>query len=107
MKTQNSFGAAGDLRVGERTYRIYRLAALEKAGFPLSRIPFSIKILLENLLRFEDNLTVKRSDIEYVAKWDPADDARQINFHPSRVLLHEFTRVPSVVDLASMLLTLQ
>src|SRR5258706_10336619 len=102
MKTHNSFGAAGDLRVGERAYRIFRLAALEKAGFPLSRIPFSIKILLENLLRFEDNLTVKRSDIEYVAKWDPAADAREINFRPARVLLQDFTGVPCVVDLAAM-----
>jgi len=80
MPSKNSFGAAGELRVGGRTYRIHRLAALEKAGFKLSRIPFSIKILLENLLRFEDNLTVRRSDIEYVAQWDPSAAAREINF---------------------------
>src|SRR5882762_5467877 len=102
MNNENSFGAAGDLRVGERTYRIFRLAALEKAGFQLARIPFSIKILLENLLRFEDDLTVKRSDIEYVAKWDPTADAREINFRPARVLLQDFTGVPCVVDLAAM-----
>ena len=54
MNSNNSFGAAGELRVGSRSYRIFRLAALEKAGFKLSRIPFSIKILLENLLRFEE-----------------------------------------------------
>ncbi len=70
MPSQNSFGAAGELRIGGRAYQIYRLSALEKAGFNLSRVPYSIKILLENLLRFEDNLTVKRADIEYVAKWD-------------------------------------
>jgi aconitate hydratase len=102
MPSKNSFGAAGELRVGGRTYRIHRLAALEKAGFKLSRIPFSIKILLENLLRFEDNLTVRRSDIEYVAQWDPSAAAREINFRPARVLLQDFTGVPCVVDLAAM-----
>src|SRR6185437_2390460 len=76
--------------------------ALEKAGVNLSRIPYSIKILLENLLRFEDGTTVKRSDIEYVAKWDIDADAREINFRPARVLLQDFTGVPCVVDLAAM-----
>jgi len=102
MPSQNSFGAEGELRVGGRAYRIHRLAALEKAGFKLSRIPFSIKILLENLLRFEDNLTVRRSDIEYVATWNPSADAQEINFRPARVLLQDFTGVPCVVDLAAM-----
>src|SRR5271170_376465 len=102
MPSQNSFDAAGELRVGSRTYQIYRLAALEKAGVNLTRVPFSIKILLENLLRFEDNLTVRRSDIEYVAGWDPAAPAREINFRPARVLLQDFTGVPCVVDLAAM-----
>ena len=102
MPSQNSFGAEGELRVGSRTYRIHRLAALEKAGFKLSRIPFSIKILLENLLRFEDNLTVKRSDIEYVATWNPSAAPQEINFRPARVLLQDFTGVPCVVDLAAM-----
>ncbi|MEP7354160.1 MAG: aconitate hydratase AcnA, partial [Acidobacteriota bacterium] len=103
MTTQNSFGAAGQLRVGDRNYGIYRLAALEKAGVgDLSRIPYSIKILLENLLRSEDGTTVKRSDIEYVAKWDTKAAAREINFRPARVLLQDFTGVPCVVDLAAM-----
>jgi aconitate hydratase A / 2-methylisocitrate dehydratase len=102
MANQNSFGAAGPLRAGGETYEIFRLAELEKAGFNLSRIPFSIKILLENLLRFEDGSTVKRSDIEYVARWDPAAPAREINFRPARVLLQDFTGVPCVVDLAAM-----
>src|SRR5579883_2995196 len=102
MNSQNSFGAAGDFTAGGRTYRIFRLSALEKAGFSLSRIPFSIKILLENLLRFEDGLTVKKSDIEYVAKWDPSAPAAEINFRPARVLLQDFTGVPCVVDLAAM-----
>jgi aconitate hydratase len=103
MKSLNSFHAAGELRAGGTTYEIFRLAALEEAGVAkLSEIPFSIKILLENLLRFEDGSTVKKSDIEYVAKWDPKAAARDINFRPARVLLQDFTGVPCVVDLAAM-----
>ena len=102
MTSQNSFGAAGELRVGARTYKIFRLSALEKAGFNLSRIPYSIKIVLENLLRWEDNATVRKSDIEYVAKWDTKADAQEINFRPARVVLQDFTGVPCVVDLAAM-----
>ena len=103
MTSQNSFGAASQFRCGGRAYQIYSLAALESAGAAtLSRIPYSIKILLENLLRFEDGSTVKRSDIEYVAKWDPSAPAQEISFRPARVLLQDFTGVPCVVDLAAM-----
>src|ERR1700742_5192763 len=103
MPSLDSFKAASELRAGGRTHKIYRLDALEKAGIAnLSRIPFSIKILLENMLRFEDNLTVKRSDIEYVAKWDTSAAPAEINFRPARVLLQDFTGVPCVVDLAAM-----
>ncbi|HVO97200.1 MAG TPA: aconitate hydratase AcnA [Bryobacteraceae bacterium] len=103
MKSLNSFHTAGELRVGGRSYEYFRLAALEEAGVAkLSRIPYSIKILLENLLRFEDGSTVKKSDIEYVAAWDPKAPARDINFRPARVLLQDFTGVPCVVDLAAM-----
>src|SRR4029079_8202525 len=103
MTSQNSFGAAGKLKAGGKEYEIFRLAALEKAGVAkLSRIPYSIKILLENLLRFEDGTTVKRSDIEYVAKWDTSAPATEINFRPARVLLQDFPGVPCVVDLAAM-----
>ncbi len=102
MPSLNSFGAASQLAAGGRTHQIFRLSALEKAGFNLSRIPYSIKILLENLLRFEDGSTVKRSDIEYVAQWDTAAPAREINFRPARVILQDFTGVPCVVDLAAM-----
>src|SRR5258708_3533643 len=102
MTSLNSFGAAGELHAGGRTHQIFRLAALEKTGVNLSRIPYSIKILLENLLRFEDGATVKRSDIEYVAKWDTAAPATEINFRPARVVLQDFTGVPCVVDLAAM-----
>jgi aconitate hydratase len=103
MKSLNSFHAAGKLSAGSGSYEIFRLAALEEAGIAkLSRIPYSIKILLENLLRFEDGSTVKKSDIEYVAQWDPKAAPRDINFRPARVLLQDFTGVPCVVDLAAM-----
>jgi len=102
MSTRNSFGAASPFTVGGRTYEIYKLAALAKAGFNMQRIPVSIRILIENLLRFEDDLTVKKSDIEYVAKWDLKATPQEINYRPSRVLLQDFTGVPCVVDLAAM-----
>src|ERR1700704_5693904 len=103
MTSQNSFGVATQLRSSGHTFQYYSLAALETAGIAkLSRIPYSIKILLENLLRFEDGSIVKRSDIEYVAGWDPSKPAQEINFTPARVLLQDFTGVPCVVDLAAM-----
>jgi aconitate hydratase len=104
MASKNTFGAAAALRVGDTSYRIFRLDALEKtaAGVKLSRLPYSIKILLENLLRFEDERTVKSSDIEYVAKWDAKTAAQEIQFRPARILLQDFTGVPCVVDLAAM-----
>ena len=102
MPKTNSFGAASTLRVNKRDYKIYRLDSLEKAGISkLNRIPFSIKVLLENLLRSEDGRTVKHSDIEYVAKWQKSA-AHEIQFRPARVLLQDFTGVPCVVDLAAM-----
>ncbi len=103
MASKNSFGAAGTLRVNEREYQIYRLSALEKAGFgKAARLPYSIKVLLENLLRFEDDKTVKRGDIEYVAKWSTDAAPQEIQFRPARVLLQDFTGVPCIVDLAAM-----
>jgi aconitate hydratase len=102
MASKNSFGALATLRANNRDYTIYRLDALEKGGtVKLARIPFSIKVLLENLLRFEDSRTVKSSDIEYVAKWQKGA-AQEIQFRPARVLLQDFTGVPCVVDLAAM-----
>ena len=103
METRNSFGAASVLRAGGQQYQIYSLEALERAHIAsVSRIPYSIKVLLENLLRCEDGRTVKASDIEYVAKWTASEPAREINFRPARVLLQDFTGVPCVVDLAAM-----
>jgi aconitate hydratase len=98
MSNLNSFGSVSSLRVGDRSYRIHRLDA---AG-DVSRLPFSIKVLLENLLRHEDGVTVKAADIEYVARWHGQPEAREVSFMPARVLLQDFTGVPVVVDLAAM-----
>ncbi len=95
----NSFGAESELKVQETTYQIFRLDALENTD----RLPFSIKILLENLLRHEDNLTVTADDIRAVAQWDPqAEPNKEIQYRPARVLMQDFTGVPAVVDLAAM-----
>lgn len=104
MASKNTFGAASTLRVNDSDYQIFRLDALEKqlSGVKISRIPYSIKVLLENLLRFEDDRTVKASDIEYVARWDAKKPAQEIQFRPARTLLQDFTGVPCVVDLAAM-----
>jgi aconitate hydratase len=104
MTSSNSFGAQTTLRVGDRTFRIHSLPALEKAGFPgVSRLPYSMKILLENLLRREDNAFVKTDDIKALAGWNAkAGGEKEISFMPARVLLQDFTGVPCVVDLAAM-----
>jgi aconitate hydratase len=104
MATVNSFGARTALAVGGRTFQIFSLPALQRAGFPdIARLPFSLKILLENLLRNEDGRFVKAADIEALAKWDVKSTAqREISFMPARVLLQDFTGVPCVVDLAAM-----
>ncbi len=103
MKNRNSFGAADTLRVSGREYKIYSLEALERARVGnISRMPFSIKVLLENVLRFEDGRTVRESDVQYVASWPPAGPVKEISFRPARVLLQDFTGVPCVVDLAAM-----
>jgi aconitate hydratase len=99
----NSFGSEAVLRVGDREFTIYRLPALEKTFPQAARLPFSLRILLENLLRTEDGKSVRRDDIEALANWDPAAaPSREIAFRPSRVLLQDFTGVPAVVDLAAM-----
>src|SRR6478672_6842941 len=99
----DTFGARATLRVGGRTYEIFRLAALSQAGIDVSRLPYSLRILLEDLLRTEDGVTVTRDDIEALARWSPANPStREIAFTPARVLLQDFTGVPAVVDLAAM-----
>ena len=99
----NSFSSKAVLTSGNRSYTIYRLSALAARGFNLSRLPFSLKILLENLLRREDGVTVTAGDIEFLAKWDAkAEPSREIAYMPARVLMQDFTGVPAVVDLAAM-----
>jgi aconitate hydratase len=103
MPVSNTFGAASTLRAGNREHTIYRLEALSKsgAGDP-SRLPYSIKILLENLLRHEDGRTVQAADIEFISRWNGKPGEKEISFMPARVLLQDFTGVPAVVDLAAM-----
>jgi aconitate hydratase len=99
----DSFGSRATLRVGGRPVRIARLDALEARGLNISRLPYALRILLENLLRREDGLVVTASEIEALATWDPlAIPSREIAFMPARVLLQDFTGVPAVVDLAAM-----
>ena len=99
----DSFGARGTLRVGDREYEIFRLNALQGEGVDVSRLPYSLRILLENMLRREDGVTVTRDDILALARWNPAEpQEREIAFMPARVVLQDFTGVPCVVDLAAM-----
>ena len=100
--SDNSFGARDTLDAGGREYEIFRLDALQR-GFDVARLPFSLKILLENLLRTEGNGSVTAADIEALASWDAkAEPSREIAFTPARVLMQDFTGVPAVVDLAAM-----
>ena len=100
---KNSFGAAAKLRVGNEEYEYFRLARLEETGAGnISRLPVSIRILLENLLRHEDGRRVTADDIRYVARGVFGREAKEISFMPARVLLQDFTGVPAVVDLAAM-----
>jgi aconitate hydratase len=100
--SENSFGARDTLEVGARTYEIYRLDALQQR-FDVARLPFSLKVLLENLLRTEGNGSVTAADIEALASWDArAQPSKEIAFTPARVLMQDFTGVPAVVDLAAM-----
>jgi aconitate hydratase len=97
----NSFRARSTLTAGDRSYEIWSLAALPQDK--LARLPYSLKILLENLLRFEDGVSVTRRDIEALLEWDPAaTPSHEIAFTPARVILQDFTGVPCVVDLAAM-----
>ncbi|MGE0864967.1 MAG: aconitate hydratase AcnA [Vicinamibacterales bacterium] len=104
MPSLDTFKTRTSLSVGADTVSIYSLPALEKAGFPnVARLPYSLKILLENLLRREDNGFVKTADIQALASWDPKTiGEKEMSFMPARVLLQDFTGVPCVVDLAAM-----
>ncbi len=99
----DSFSARGTLTVGGKTHQIARLSALVERGFEVARLPFALRILLENLLRNEDGSSVTAGDIEALAQWDAqAKPEREIAFRPARVLMQDFTGVPAVVDLAAM-----
>jgi aconitate hydratase len=99
----NSFKTRDTLNVGAQAFEIHRLEALEKQGLSnLAKLPFSLRILLENLLRFEDNRTVHAEDIKALASWTPNAPQKEIAFMPARVLLQDFTGVPAVVDFATM-----
>ncbi|HEV2751615.1 MAG TPA: aconitate hydratase AcnA [Gemmatimonadales bacterium] len=103
MTSSNSFGSASHLTVGNRPFQIFKLEALERRGLPVSRLPYSLRILLENLLRREDGRTVAAREIEALARWDPKKTPEdEIAFMPARVLMQDFTGVPAVVDLAAM-----
>src|SRR5271165_6318666 len=100
--SENSFGARATLSSGGREYEIFRLDALQQR-FDVARLPFSLKVLLENLLRTEGNGSVRAADIDALAGWDArAEPSKEIAFTPARVLMQDFTGVPAVVDLAAM-----
>ena len=102
MPAANSFDARAELTLAGRQFQIYRLGVLA-GSFDLARLPFSLKILLENLLRFEDGRSVTCEDIAALAGWQPGvRSSKEIAYRPARVLLQDFTGVPCVVDLAAM-----
>src|SRR5258708_35012813 len=100
--SENSFGAKDTLEVAGQRHEIFRLDALQQR-FDVARLPFSLKVLLENLLRTEGNGSVSAADVEALASWDAkAQPSKEIAFTPARVLMQDFTGVPAVVDLAAM-----
>ncbi|HYQ79842.1 MAG TPA: aconitate hydratase, partial [Solirubrobacterales bacterium] len=102
MSSSDSFGARSTLEVGGREFEIFRLDALQER-FDVARLPYSIKVLLENVLRLEDGVSVSAADVEAIASWDAAaEPSAEIPFQPARVLMQDFTGVPAVVDLAAM-----
>ena len=99
----DSFSSRSTFRAGSRDYRLFRLDALDRQGLNTRHLPYSLRILLENLLRTEDGHAVRADDIRALASWDPkAEPAREIAFTPARVLMQDFTGVPAIVDLAAM-----
>jgi aconitate hydratase len=102
VSNPDSFNARGTLQAGGATHEIFRLEALQ-AQYDVARLPYSLKVLLENLLRNEDGKAVTRADIENVARWVATDEpSKEIAYSPSRVLMQDFTGVPAIVDLAAM-----
>lgn len=107
--TRNSFGTQAQLTANHQSFHYHSLATLQKSGVgQIDRLPYSIRVLLENLLRYEDGTVTKRDDIETLARWEPKSiSEKEIFFMPSRVLLQDFTGVPAVADLATMRAALQ
>src|ERR1044072_4650377 len=102
MAHPDSFGARSTLAVADRELEVFRLDALQ-ARYDVARLPYTLRVLLENVLRHEDGVTVTARDVEAVARWNAtAVPAKEVNFNPARVLLQDFTGVPAVVDLAAM-----
>ncbi|MFL6746768.1 MAG: aconitase family protein, partial [Sphingomicrobium sp.] len=100
---QDSLKTRSTLQVGDRSYAYYSLAKAADALGDISRLPFSMKVLLENLLRFEDGTTVTRDDLQAMVDWQKERSiSREIQYRPARVLMQDFTGVPAVVDLAAM-----
>ena len=104
MKSLDSFKARKTLEVNGKTYIYFSLPEAEKNGLAgISRLPYSLKVVLENLLRFEDGRTVTADDIRACAKWlETCKSSAEISYRPARVLMQDFTGVPAVVDLAAM-----
>ncbi len=103
MASKDSFGSEGVLEVGDRSYQIYRLSAVTGDGVDVASLPYSLKVLLENLLRTEDGADITADDIRALAGWDAdAQPDKEIQFTPARVIMQDFTGVPCIVDLATM-----
>src|SRR6476660_7442022 len=103
MASQDSFGARGTLEVGDQSYEIYRLSAVTGDDVDVESLPYSLKVLLENLLRTEDGADITADDIRALAGWDAeAEPDKEIQFTPARVIMQDFTGVPCIVDLATM-----
>src|ERR1700716_1436261 len=105
MTSLDSFKCRKTLKVGGKTYVYYSLPAAEKNGLTgISRLPYSMKVLLENLLRFEDGRSVTKDDLKAMSAWldNKGKTDKEIGFRPARVLMQDFTGVPAVVDLAEM-----
>ena len=99
----DSFNSKDSLTVGDTSYDYYRLGAVEGDGLDVDSLPFSLKVLLESLLRTEDGADITKADIEALAGWDAkAEPSKEIQFTPARVIMQDFTGVPCVVDLATM-----
>src|SRR5262245_6115760 len=100
---KDTFGTKAKLQVGSTSYDIFHIGKLAAQHPNVARLPYSLKVLLENLLRYEDGRGVKREHVEKMIAWSPrAEPDTEISFHPARVLLQDFTGVPAVVDLAVM-----